>query len=448
VVRIAKLPSVQATFASASGVWREDGTIVISLTGGLPPLQVSSGGGELVMVGALSDGVIDLHNLSLLPSGDILAGVHRQTGIDAIGILTRDGVRIVHSVSNVEAIEYSPSGHLIYERAAPNAGLWAVPFSLDRLEATGEPFLIGEGVNPTVASDGTVAFLGEPAALARQLSWITMDGQVGARLAEPREWTEGVAIAPDSRRVLAATTDGIWAYDVETGARSRITTGHTDMMPAWIGANAIVFVRTDNNQPVVMLKQLTGAREERVLVRRARFPHASSDGRRLSFNIQQDNPSGWQVAWIDLDRPSEIQRLGGIHLGARFPSLSPDGRLVAYISGEVGRDEVFLTTLPNGEGKWQVSTEGGGWTRITPRGDAILFRAPDASFMSVPLSVTGGEVKLGQPKKLFDWGDGWHLFYDLARDGQRGVVAVPLGRTGVVPSLSIVRNWHLEFAGR
>ena len=275
-----------------------------------------------------------------------------------------------------------------------------------------------------------------------------MDGLMGARLAEPRDWTEGLAIAPDGRRVLASTTDGIWAYDVETGARSRITTGSTDITPAWISPNAIVFVRTDNNEPVVVLKQLAGGGEERVLARRARFPHVSADGRRISFNIQEDNRAMWQVAWIDLERPSEIQRLGGIHLGARFPSISPDGRLVAYISGEVGRDEVFLTTLPHGDGKWQVSTEGGGWTRITPRGDAILFRAPDASFMSVALSVAGGEIRLGQPKKLFDWGAGWHLFYDVTRDGRSAVVAVPFGRSGNVPSLSIVRNWHVEFGNR
>jgi hypothetical protein len=30
---------------------------------------------------------------------------------------------------------------------------------------------------------------------------------------------------------------------------------------------------------------------------------------------------------------------------------------VAYVSGEVGRDEVFLTCLPTGDGKWQLSTE-------------------------------------------------------------------------------------------
>jgi hypothetical protein len=448
VVRIATLPSVQSTFAAASGVWREDGTIVISLTAGLSPMQVPSGGGDLATFGELGEGIVDLHGLSLLPGGDVLAAVHRKTGIDAIGIVTHSGIRIIHTASNLDAPAYAPSGHVIYERAAPNAGLWAVPFSLDRLETTGEAFLVGEGVNPSVARAGTVAFLGQPDSLVRQLSWITMDGQLGARLAEPREWTEGLAIAPDGRRVLAATTDGIWAYDVDTGTRNRITTGTTDITPAWIGANAIVFIRTDNNEPVLMLKQLAGGGEERVLARRARFPQASADGRRISFNIQQDKTAGWQVGWIDFDQPSEIQRLGGIHLGARFPSISPDGRLVAYISGEVGRDEVFLTTLPSGEGKWQVSTEGGGWTRITPRGDAIVFRAPDASFMSVPLSVTGGEVKLGQPRKLFDWGAGWHLFYDVSRDG-RAVVAVPLAsRTGVVGSLSIVQNWHLEFAGR
>ena len=39
--------------------------------------------------------------------------------------------------------------------------------------------------------------------------------------------------------------------------------------------------------------------------------------------------------------------------------LSPDGRWVAYMSNESGREEVYVTSFPRGKGKWQVSTEGG-----------------------------------------------------------------------------------------
>jgi Tol biopolymer transport system component len=461
IVRIASLRAVQAPFGSASGVWKEDGTIVISQAAGVraPILQVSNHGGDPVAFGGALDGsIVDLHDLHLLPGGHILAAVHRENGtaardnvrvdIDALGVLTAGGLRVVLEASNVANPAYSPSGHVIYQRQFPNAGLWAVPFSLDRLEVTGEPFLIGEGVAPSMARDGTLAFLGQAGSLVRQLSWITMDGRVGARVAEPREWTEGVAISADGQRVLASTTDGIWAYQVETGARSRVTNDSSDITPVWIDRDAIAFVRTVKNEPVVLFKRLGGDGEERVLARGARFPYVTADGRRISFNIADDKRERWQVGWIDLDRGPEIHRLGPVHDGARFPSISPDGRLVAYISGEMGRDEVFLTTLPSGEGKWQISTEGGGWTRITPRGDAVVFRAPDASFMSAPISVAGGVVKIGQPRKLFDWGAGWHLFYDLARDGMRGVAAVPLSKSSFTPSISVVQHWDREFSPR
>ena len=108
---------------------------------------------------------------------------------------------------------------------------------------------------------------------------------VSARvLAEPREWSEGFAISKDGRRVLAATVDGIWAYDTATGARSRVTNGRTDLSPTWVGLDAIAFVRTEANEPVIVLKQLTDG-SERVLARRARFPHVTDDRRRIGFNV-------------------------------------------------------------------------------------------------------------------------------------------------------------------
>ena len=76
---------------------------------------------------------------------------------------------------------------------------------------------------------------------------------------------------------------------------------------------------------------------------------------------------------VDLDKPGDIRRLGGVHTGARFPSISPDGTLVSYVSGEIGRDEIFLTQFPSGEEKIQISTDGGGWTLFSPTGNAVLY---------------------------------------------------------------------------
>ena len=65
--------------------------------------------------------------------------------------------------------------------------------------------------------------------------------------------------------------------------------------------------------------------------------------------------------------------------------------------------------------------------------------------MSVPITP-GDDVTLGRPRRLFEWGAGWLPFYELARDGTRGIAAIPVATTADVTTLSVVQNWHLEFA--
>ena len=39
--------------------------------------------------------------------------------------------------------------------------------------------------------------------------------------------------------------------------------------------------------------------------------------------------------------------------------LSPDGRYIAYMSDETGRDEIFVRPFPAGGRNWPISTNGG-----------------------------------------------------------------------------------------
>jgi hypothetical protein len=448
VVRVATLPAVQAPLGANSGVWRRDGVLVLSLAVGRL-LRVPSGGGEVTTFAEVPSGAVSLRYLSLLPDDSLLVVVSREGGATAIGVLDDDGLAIVLEASEIAHPRYAEPGYLVFARRAPNSGLWAVRFSADRHEALGEPFLIGTGEEPSVSRDGTLTFLPGIDNQTRELAWFSLDGRPGAQLAEPREWIEGVSISHDGKRMLASATDGVWAYDVGTGARSRITRGPNDIMPQWVDATRLVFVRTDGMHPSLVLKSLGPAGTERVLAESARFPRVTADGRRVVFN--QRNPTAtnhvWEVAWINLDAPTVIHKLPEVHMGARYATVSPDGSLVAYISGEVGRDEVFLTRLPSGDGKWQLSNDGGGWALFSPLGNEVFFRALDNSFMAVPIE-NGAELKIGAAKKLFDWGSNWLPFYDIARDGKRGVAAMPTGKSVRVARLSVVRNWHHEFPNR
>ncbi len=449
-VRVARLPAVQAPLGSASGAWADDGTIYVTLASG-PPLRVPSGGGDAAPFMELAPAVADdLHDIEALPGGQaFLVGMHRVGGVNAIGVLKDNAVRLILEVEGVRQPTYAAPGYLVFERHSPNAGLWAAPFSLDSLAVTGEPFLIGEGIDPSAARDGTLVFIAASENATRRLAWFSMTGESGASVAEPREWVEGVALSGDQRRLLASASDGIWAYDIETGGRSRVTTDPSDMQPDWVSDDTIVFVRTEGGEPVVVLKRLGAGGDERVLARRARFPHATADGRRIVFNINEAKTSSitshWEVAWVDVDDLASIHKLPTVHRGARFPSVSPDGTMVTYVSGETGRDEVFLTSLPEGEGKWQLSAAGGGWVLFSPRGDVAFFRAPDGAFMSVPVAG-GAAIKVGQAKKLFDWGPTWAPFFDVAPGGGRGIAAMPVESVSRRSSLSIMHNWQLEFA--
>jgi len=56
------------------------------------------------------------------------------------------------------------------------------------------------------------------------------------------------------------------------------------------------------------------------------------------------------------------------------PSLSPDGRFVAYISDVSGGTlQIFIQPFPGPGGRRQISTDGGRWVWWSPAGGEILF---------------------------------------------------------------------------
>ena len=126
-----------------------------------------------------------------------VAGTRRWAGAlvlgGALAVLADGNLTIVLEASNVANPQYSPSGHIVFARAAPNAGLWAVPFNAPGRTVTGEPFLIGRGTEPSLALDGTLVFQGADRVTERRLAWFTMDGRVGDTIAISPPCTTGIS---------------------------------------------------------------------------------------------------------------------------------------------------------------------------------------------------------------------------------------------------------------
>lgn len=111
-------------------------------------------------------------------------------------------------------------------------------------------------------------------------------------------------------------------------------------------------------------------------------------------------------------------------------ALCPDGRLLAYVSDETGRPEVYLRPFPNAaDAKYQVSTRGG-VAPLWSRDGRELFYVNAAREMVV-LTVTGGATPvLGESRTLFRLDDDLYLVareyytpFDIAPDGRRFIMA-------------------------
>ena len=69
---------------------------------------------------------------------------------------------------------YSPTGHILYQSQSrlPAGDVWALPFSLEEVKATGEPFPVAQGTRMhSVSNDGTLVYLHAVVEGGRELLW-------------------------------------------------------------------------------------------------------------------------------------------------------------------------------------------------------------------------------------------------------------------------------------
>jgi WD40-like Beta Propeller Repeat len=140
--------------------------------------------------------------------------------------------------------------------------------------------------------------------------------------------------------------------------------------------------------------------------------------------------------------------------------FSPDTRWIAYASTETGGGNVFvrpfLAVGPSGvpavgEGKWQVSKDGGNWPKWV--GKEILFNdvPSGTSEFAVRVNTNGAVFESAIPQRLFNLGSfQWGEFggLEVSPDAQRFLWAGPQAqRTTQVP-ITVVLNWQEELKQR
>ncbi len=461
---ITDLPDLFSGAGAAS--WRADGVIIFT-TGDSGLMQVAAQGGDATPLLNVRADEEDFHDASLLPDGrGVLFTVHRSVqGVDTIAffdgksrknLLQLDGQRIGHPV-------YSQTGHILFERRMTNAGIWALPFSLSRLEVTGEPFLVVPGAGaPRVADDGTLVFAFDEVGAPTRLVWMDRAGKIVNNIQpDPLPFQlPSFRLSPDEKQLVQATRESgktdYWIVNLARGTRTRLTFDNSarGWFCGWTPDGQRVMYASGNTPAVykISLKAADGSGEPREFLNGldASF---SPDGKFVVYSApeRQQSQQDWDLWYIGTEPGAKPSPFLVTPKDQRYADFSPDGNYVAYASNESGRYEVYVKPFPNGEGKSRVSIDGGAVPRWSRRGDELFF-ASGNDIMVVHVQ-TKPTLVLGQPQKLFtrqrpvgaDRPEGFYDSYDVSADGQRFVMLQSDEQTTTSQKLIIIQNWFAEF---
>jgi hypothetical protein len=160
----------------------------------------------------------------------------------------------------------------------------------------------------------------------------------------------------------------------------------------------------------------------------------SSDGRLLFESLSPKTKDDlWILAGSGDRKPVPVLQST---FREQYGQFSPDGRWIAYISDESGRDEVYVQSSTDAALRMQVSS-GGGW-RPRWRGDGReLFYLGGGKLQSVEVE-TSPAPRTGAPKELFLAPPG--VDYVVRRDGQRFLFAAGVDEAPAPPT--VVLHWN------
>jgi Tol biopolymer transport system component len=456
------------TLTSFSGTafgadWDTDGTIIFNREWrGL--WQVSERGGEpeLLVSPDASRGEYDLLYPHVLPKGQAvlyttLRGLLPETSeIGVLDLTTGARETLIESASWAR---YVPTGHLIFGRAA---GVFLVPFDLERREVTGPPVPTPQSIlydrevgiaHLAFSPTGDLAFIPGRESPQNGLVSVDMEGNQTSLFKAQRAFMYP-RYSPDGRRLAVTIHDAegshIWIANLSTGALTRFTSQGSNLFPLWTpdgeritfysdrsGGSAIYVLSADGSEPPEKLVEGD--------INSTPIPCSwAPDGSSLVYFVAWQNPSDpetrtntlWRVS-VSGDR--EPEELGSGHAAA----VSPDNRWLAHADA----GQIFVRPLDGHGGRQQLSTDGGNKPVWSPDGRHVYYRK-GGNIMRVTIETTEDLVAQA-PEVLFDsaFAEGTFMIaanFDVAPDGKSFVMVEADEGWGRSSEVRLILDWFDE----
>jgi tRNA A-37 threonylcarbamoyl transferase component Bud32 len=463
--------SAPVTITDAAGAngadWTAGNEIVLGAQGRFHGLShVSAGGGEPVALTRPDPANGERDHLwpIALPDGKTIVFViwSGSLGASRLAITSvADGVVVPLGVPGIRPLAVL-DGMLVYVQA--DGGVMAVSLDARRKRIDGRPIPVHDPVPVVSAFNGNSGiFVSSGGALVTSLGgalgklvWVSRDGRAEPVLPQARGFTFA-RLSPDEHRIaVVVSEDGkrdVWIYDLALATFSRLTSAGTVRSVEWSADGArVLFTAAGEGAGNAVWAQLAsgGSPAEKL------FEHAvattmatmSPDGKSLLVNALDGD--SWAIFRVPLDSGHVARSYLTAKANEHAPQFSPDGKWVALVSDESGRDEVYVRSFPDPSSRIQISVAGGGepvWSRDGSRlyyRSGRLLLAASISF-SPAFTLLARDTVLSSATFQGDLGGFFSGSYQPTRDGKR-FLAIVADRDNY--QLVVSPNWITELRRR
>jgi len=374
--------------------WSPRGVIIFTPNISDPLLKVPEGGGSPERITETKPGW-SYRNPYFLPDGDHFLFIARDNNnhLASAGALygaSLSGERPRQILERGSNVQYS-EGYLLYLRETV---LVAQRFDPKSLKFSGDPAPVAENLDYWNARDlaaftaahGTLVFR-HGQLQKTQPMWVDRTGKELGRFGEPglyslpRPSPDGSLVGlvradPDTGK------DDVWIADTSRNTMSRAT--FADAAIIWYAFSPdakkiAVSTIAGGTSAGLWIQPASGSGEQEKLETRQDFPMVTSwspNGRYLFFYVQ-NNATRADIYYIDLAGDKKLTPFLHSPANETFAVLSPNGKWLAYEADESGRFEVYVTAFPSAEGKWQVSSGGGGSPSWSADGKQLYYTSGD-----------------------------------------------------------------------
>jgi len=373
---------------------------------------------------------------------------------------------------------YLPTGHIAYVRS--DGGMFAAPFDLKSLDVGGTPVPILEnvsllfGIIPSLSfsQSGTLVMQVGSGGAQRGIHEMVWVDRTGRETPVDSSWSfrhalsnnnAGWALSPDGKRLAIALNTGsgddIWIKELPTGPLMKITQDSTsEERPRWTPDGKSVTYIVDGASSL-RRSVANGTGKPDIVLNTPGLQllegSYSRDGTWLLFRVGGNGGTN-KLRNILAFRPgvdsAPVELLANAQADESAPALSPDGKWLAYVSDETGRNEVYIRPFPKvDDGKWQVSTNGAQAPLWAHSGRELFYVDADRNMMAVAVPAVGPS-QLGARVKLFKFENSlyltateWYTPFDISPDDKRFIMSreVTAG-AAEQPTFLLVENWFNE----